>query len=613
MGCNCNDKGKSSLLPVGMTASDCGVPQAPARTCGNCGSPCKEDHTVTIVESTYTTTVCTCGSWVMPAVGESVQLYLNKVADLLPEAILYNASVGHLHVISYDRASGYVLAINRGGDDNAEGGTTFPEGMCFHVGIPIECSCTSDWVGPCLTADFTSPAIGDTAQVSVNSVSGLFVNDTVSIGGYMYKITHITDATSFTVKNEGYGALVGTVIKSDPSCSGRPCQVKVVVISNDNPCEEDAVHSGRVVGCSDGTIKPIDGTATGQVLGWNNDSKRWELVNAGLSDVCTFTTKCSVTLDPQVTTYLIYVDNPTIFEVGNTFTLDNIIYTVTEVHTGSTENNKYIRASRVAPSAIGSIPQGTTICSDSSISCDLENWCQQIATNRDNINTILGPVWRPRALTQLSTCGAIHHAIIASSSGMVALVEDSPTYTPTGIPTLNLQVPTNLPSNSKVNVIGHCNVYYQGRIFTDAHYDHVQSTGGLLHMIRPNQMKLSLFGNIAVNGSIISGAIPDMDARQDFVFTPSVPKPGFDPSGVGNTAGAGSQNICTPFAVNNISASGGSVVSISFGTSVSCLNARRVSNNGYDPGNGDNIPVNDPIKTNVNRYVISFNAMLVIQ
>ena len=541
MGCNCNDKGKSSLLPVGMTASDCGVPQAPARTCGNCGSPCKEDHTVTIVESTYTTTVCTCGSWVMPAVGESVQLYLNKVADLLPEAILYNASVGHLHVISYDRASGYVLAINRGGDDNAEGGTTFPEGMCFHVGIPIECSCTSDWVGPCLTADFTSPAIGDTAQVSVNSVSGLFVNDTVSIGGYMYKIIHITDATSFTVKNEGYGALVGTVIKSDPSCSGRPCQAKVVVISNDNPCEEDAVHSGRVVGCSDGTLKPIDGTATGQVLGWNNDSKRWELVNAGLSDVCTFTTKCSVTLDPQVTTYLIYVDNPTIFEVGNTFTLDNIIYTVTEVHTGSTENDKYIRASRVAPSAIGSIPQGTTICSDSSISCDLENWCQQIATNRDNINnTVLKDSWVPTSLTEMSF--AVQRYIQNDYSPVQVIGKGNRIFTFSD--TIPLAAPGYNYSNKPITIMGNVCISYNGRAFPDSHFNTPQgeSWPALYVCLSPD---VEMSGLLKLDGTPLTS---EVTLKHSYTFTPQYNT--WVGKGTAGSAGYVNQTLTLPFAIS---------------------------------------------------------------
>lgn len=625
MGCNCGNKGTKSTVPVETVSVARPVVQVdqgkPA--CNRCGCnpcACKEDHTVKLIESSYTTTVCTCGSWVMPAVGESVQLHLNQVTDLLPGAILYNPSVGHLHVQSYDRNTGYVLAVNQGGDDNAEGGTTFPEGICFHVGVPVECDCAADWTGPCLAADFTSPAIGDTAQAAVTTVSGLFVYDTIDIGGYMYKIVEITDANSITVKNEGYGAPVGTVIKADPKCSGRPCQVKITVINNDNPCMQEPVKEGLVLVCDEGTPKPIVGEATGQVLGWDNEDGVWKLVNAGITDKCTFTTKCSVTLDPQVTTYLIYLSNPGIFEVGDTFTLDGTVYNVAEVHTGSDEDSNYVRANRSAPTEIGSIPKGTTVCNDNGEGCDLDNWCDQIKTNRDNINIIMGPTWRPTALTPLSIAGSVSYTAIGDD-GQEGVTKDlkkgDATFSPNRIPALNLQVPANLPSSYRFGLIGQATVYYVGDAYCDSHYDHIEyknhqmenkTTGGLLHMIHSNQMRLIVGGTARVNG--VSHDLGLHTLRQDFTFTPRNNKPGLDPSGDAKCWGKASQTFTMPFALNNLSAPGGSIVEIIIGSEATCMNP--YNKDDHYPGD-TNVTVNDDIHTLLHQYKVIFNAMLVIQ
>lgn len=513
MGCNCGNKGTKSTVPVETVSVAQPVVQVaqgkPA--CNRCGCnpcACKEDHTVKLIESSYTTTVCTCSSWVMPAVGESVQLHLNQVTDLLPGAILYNSSVGHLHVQSYDRTTGYVLAVNQGGDDNAEGGTTFPEGMCFHVGIPVECDCAADWTGPCLAADFTSPAIGDTAQAAVTTVSGLFVFDTIDIGGYMYKIVEITDANSITVKNEGFGAPVGTVIKADPKCSGRPCQVKITVINNDNPCMQEPVKEGLVLVCDEGTPKPITGEATGQVLGWDNEDGVWKLVNAGITDKCTFTTKCSVTLDPQVTTYLIYLSNPGIFEVGDTFTLDGTVYNVAEVHTGVGEDANYIRANRSAPTAIGSIPKGTTLCNDEGEGCDLENWCEQIATNRDNINIIMGDTWRPKALQRVSI-PFIEAPIITSynsSTGELLATTNAPsTVSKDFSHTFQLTVPTPNTGQSSWTLYGNAYIGYRGTAYCDGHYHHETNVVNLPYTYFVSSIPpiTNLLGNVTINGNKI--------------------------------------------------------------------------------------------------------------
>ena len=549
MGCNCGNKGTKSTVPVETVSVARPVVQVaqgkPA--CNRCGCnpcACKEDHTVTLVESSYTTTVCTCGSWVMPAIGESVQLHLNQVIDLLPGAILYNPSVGHLHVKSYDRNTGYVLAVNQGGDDNAEGGTTFPEGICFHVGVPVECDCAADWTGPCLAADFTSPAIGDTAQAAVTTVSGLFVFDTIDIGGYMYKIVEITDANSITVKNEGFGAPVGTVIKADPKCSGRPCQVKITVINNDNPCMQEPVNEGLVLVCDEGTPKPIVGEATGQVLGWDNEDGVWKLVNAGITDKCTFTTKCSVTLDPQVTTYLIYLSNPGIFEVGDTFTLDTV-YTVAEVHTGSDEDSNYIRANRSAPTEIGSIPKGTTICNDEGTGCNVENWCEQIEINKTNIeNTVLNESWVPASLGEISFAYQNYHTTEYSTFPKLGKNNREFSFTDS----ISLAAPTHNTANKPITLIGTITISYNAVAFPDTHYNTPGSEvwPAMYVCLTPD---LTFSGYLSVGGVQLT---PTASLNHSYTFTPQ-----YNQWAVKGTAGSNgqiSQSLVIPFATTVASA-----------------------------------------------------------
>lgn len=504
MGCNCGNKGNKTNIPlINQTCN--AVPKQPTCTkCHKTPCACVEDHTLRIMETSYTTTVSVTHDWVMPAENDCVQLHLKDVINILPGAILYNQSVGHLHVSSYDSATGYVLACNRGDIDNAEAGTTFPSCMSFHVGIPLNYDSNIEYTGPCLAADFTSPKEGECGIASVSNVSGLYIADVIDLSGYMYRISNILDVNTITICNEGFGAPAGTVIKHDPSCTGKGCAVRITVVNNDNPCAKEPTDSGMVLVCKEGVQKPIAGNAEGQVLGWDNGRQEWRLVNAGVTDKCTYITKCGVTLDPQVTSYIIYVNDPSIFSVGTVFVIDNITYTVQEVHTGSSESQRYIRASRAAPSTISIIPQGTSICLNED-GCDLENWCQQITTNKNNITTIMGPTWRPRALQRVSIPFQeipVIQSYTGSEGELLANTASPSSVTKDFSHTFSLPVPTPNTGSSSWTLCGTAVISYRGNVYCDGHYHHDRSLP-VTYLISVIPAITVLAGNISVNGNKI--------------------------------------------------------------------------------------------------------------
>lgn len=283
MGCNC---GKKIVKPL---VSNTNTIQLPHPEKGDCA--CKEHHDKLLVQSTYTTTVQVTNTWSMPTVNDCVQLHLKDVTNILPDAILWNASVGRLKVSSYDYTTGYVLACNEGQDGNAEAGTSFPSNMSFHVGIPIECNCDSDYTGACLAADFISPGNNETATMSVNTVTNLYAGYDISVAGYVYTIQTVNPLSQsgvFTIEvmNTGYGAPSGTVIESDPTCSGKSCQVKILVTdTGENPCAPDAttVNNGKVIVCKDGRQRVLLGTGANQILAWDNTTTTWYPVGFPLS------------------------------------------------------------------------------------------------------------------------------------------------------------------------------------------------------------------------------------------------------------------------------------------------------------------------------------------
>lgn len=442
MGCNCGNKTKTVVSTVPTTTTElcsCGKPKSDCGK-GTCGcnheqKPCLEDHSVTLVESVYTTTVTATDTWVMPAVDDCVQLHLKDVTNILPGSILWNKSVGYLHVSSYDASSGYVTACNEGEDGNAEVGSTFPSCMSFHVGIPTQCTCDDGYTGACLAADVTSPGVGETTEVSVTTVSGLFIGDIIDIAGYMYKITAITDINTITVKNEGFGAPIGTVIKNDPNCTGKPCTVKITVVNSDDPCTKNPVNEGVIIVCDEGERKPFEGTADSQIAVWDNEVKKWKLRTVKLENECTNLT-ADLTLDPLVTLYLITVEDTSIFEVGKTVYLDNRKFKVNSI-VNATQMRIQIDK---APSAIKVVEEGAAICRG--------DCCEDLVIYSGFTDGISGKVGQMRFTTVNSTSYELNQ------SNTTQIVS-------TDLPTITLAYPSS--GANKVTIIGSITIVCQGK------------------------------------------------------------------------------------------------------------------------------------------------------
>lgn len=457
MGCNCGNKTKTVVSTVPTTTTElcsCGKPKSDCGK-GTCGcnheqKPCLEDHSVTLVESVYTTTVTATDTWVMPAVDDCVQLHLKDVTNILPGSILWNKSVGYLHVSSYDASSGYVTACNEGEDGNAEVGSTFPSCMSFHVGIPTQCTCDDGYTGACLAADVTSPGVGETTEVSVTTVSGLFIGDIIDIAGYMYKITAITDINTITVKNEGFGAPIGTVIKNDPNCTGKPCTVKITVVNSDDPCTKDPVNEGVIIVCDEGERKPFEGTADSQIAVWDNEVKKWKLRTVKLENECTNLT-ADLTLDPLVTLYLITVEDTSIFEVGKTVYLDNRKFKVNSI-VNATQMRIQIEQ---APRAIKVVEEGAAICKGDCCEDLVIPEMPDLPANYSGFtNGISGKVGQMR----FTTVNNISYELNKNNTTQIVS---------TDLPTITLAYPSS--GANKVTIIGSITIVCQGKFWCVTH------------------------------------------------------------------------------------------------------------------------------------------------
>lgn len=459
MGCNCGNKNKTVVSTIpNMDTCSCGKPISECcKTTGKqCGchhheqKACLADHTQTLVDSVYTTTVTATDTWVMPAVDDCVQLHLKDVTNILPGAILWNKSVGFLHVSSYDATTGYVAACNEGEEGNAEAGSDFPSCMSFHVGIPTNCNCDDGYTGVCLAADVTSPGVGETTEVSVTTVSGLFIGDIIDIAGFMYKIVAINDVHTIVVKNEGFGAPLGTVIKNDPNCTGKPCTVKITVVNSDDPCAKDPVHEGVLIVCEDGERKPFEGTADNQITYWDNNDKKWKLKIVKLTEECTNLT-VDLTLDPLISVYVVTVAKTSIFKVGDLVYIGDIQFSVDSI----INSTRMRLAISEAVTQIMVIEEGSSICLGDCCDREISGFTDGITGNVGNMR------------------------FFKNTEVDYELNRNNPTKNVSSdLPTITLAYPST--GASKVTIIGSITIVCQGRFWCVTHTARDTNDPGIL-------------------------------------------------------------------------------------------------------------------------------------
>ena len=347
----------------------------------NFNKPCLQDHEHTEVYYNYTTTIKTTTPFNVPKFDNEVEIGLEDVVSVAPGAILWNLKVGGLTVKSYNAETKTVIATPA--NINVDFGSLVVAGTEFTIGIPnIGTDGKADYLdSPYLAADFISPAPGSCQEASVTSVSGLGINNKVSVSGYVYRIGAIVNKSTLRLCNDGDGAEAGVVIRFDPEDCGEP-SVPLIVYET-NPCEATPVSTGNIVVCKDNGLTTIKGEADGQILRWNNNHKRWELVNAYLDENCTYLTTC-FTVDTLDQAYVATVKNTAIFNVDNKVLIDDVKFIINEI----VDSTHLKLKPETTFTEITTYPVGTNVC--------LESCCAWVPKVLEE--TIFSDSWRPVSL-----------------------------------------------------------------------------------------------------------------------------------------------------------------------------------------------------------------------
>ena len=347
----------------------------------NFNKPCLQDHEHTEVYYKYTTTVKTTTPFNVPKFDNEVEIGLENVVSVAPGAILWNLKVGGLTVKSYNAETKTVIATPA--NINVDFGSLVVAGTEFTIGIPnIGTDGKADYLdSPYLAADFISPAPGSCQEASVTSVSGLGINNKVSVSGYVYRIGAIVNKSTLRLCNDGDGAEAGVVIRFDPEDCGEP-SVPLIVYET-NPCEATPVSTGNIVVCKNNGLTTIKGEADGQILRWNNNHKRWELVNAYLDENCTYLTTC-FTVDTLDQAYVATVKNTAIFNVDNKVLIDDVKFIIDEI----VDSTHLKLKPETTFTEITTYPVGTNVC--------LESCCAWVPKVLEE--TVFSDSWRPLSL-----------------------------------------------------------------------------------------------------------------------------------------------------------------------------------------------------------------------
>lgn len=352
----------------------------------NFNTPCLQDHEHTEVYYNYTITVKTVTPFNVPKVENKVEVRLDNVKSILPGSILWNQKIGGMSVVSFDAAT--QTAIVTPANINVDFGSLVPMGTEFMVGIPaIDINDTKEYLdSPYLAADFISPAVGECQNASVTSVSGLTINDKVSIAGYVYKVGAIINKSTLRLCNDGEGAEGGVVIAFDPEDCGEP-SVPIIVYET-SPCEATPVQTGNIVVCNSGSLTTLTGEADGQMVRWNNNHKRWELVNAYIDENCSYLTTC-FTVDTLDQSYVATVKSTTLFSLDNKVIIDDTKFTVEEI----VDSTHLKLKPETRFTEIVTYPTGTNVC--------IENCCAWVP--KKLADTVDSDSWRPISLANYIT------------------------------------------------------------------------------------------------------------------------------------------------------------------------------------------------------------------
>lgn len=364
----------------------------------NFNKPCLQDHEHTEVYYNYTTTVKTVTPFNVPKIESRVEVRLDNVKSILPGSILWNQKIGGMSVVSFDAATQTVIVTPA--NINVDFGSLVPMGTEFAIGIPaIDINDTKEYLdSPYLAADFISPAVGECQNASVTSVSGLTINDKVSVAGYVYKVGAIINKSTLRLCNDGEGAEGGVVITFDQEDCGEP-SVPIIVYET-SPCEATPVQTGNLVVCNNGSLTTIEGEADGQMVRWNNNHKRWELVNAYIDENCSYLTTC-FTVDTVDQSYVATVKSTSLFNQDNKVIIEDAKFIIEEI-----VDSTHLKLKPETPfTEIVTYPTGTNVC--------LESCCAWVPQKL--AETVDSDSWRPISLANYITTFTGETAVPAST------------------------------------------------------------------------------------------------------------------------------------------------------------------------------------------------------
>lgn len=341
-------------------------------------TPCEEDHTQTICTKEFATAVKVLNSFNFPAVGEFATLQLEGVKSLVVGSFLWNPTVGRLYVQSFDAEASTAVVVNRG-DSCDEGGKTagdaVPACVEFSLGVP-ECNTggggNNSNVLPYLAADFIGPAVDACQLASVTTVTGISVNDIVSVNTFLYRVKSIPDANTLELCNEGDGAPTGQVIEFDPNCDDIP-DVQVISVTSDDPCSREGGNTGKILVCKDGVAQPLVGTEDSQIPVWDKNLEEFVLKTVSIPESCTALSACLVVDVGDDGPYIAVVNNANFFVVGNRVVIDDDVFVVDAIVDAT-----HLRLiPDVTPPAIKEYAIGETVC--------IQDCCVDLP---DRVNTI---------------------------------------------------------------------------------------------------------------------------------------------------------------------------------------------------------------------------------
>jgi hypothetical protein len=319
---------------------------------------CPEDNRKTVIIKEISQVFRNRSAFCMPACSAKVAVVFDGVSDIAIGAWMWSFGIGYLEVESFNAYTHEITLSNpcpTSCGDQVPAGTPIPACSLFVVTPPICISGGGSGTFPCLDSGFIAPVSGACVQIGVTNVNGLSVGKNVAILTGIYRISSIDSAVLITICNDGQGLTPGTNV--DP---GEGCAVPIVLIDN-NPCLNEQILCGIILGCNDGVIQPIVGSEAGQVLVYNgNGDSCFRTLGIPVLN-CTSLTVC-LTLDPGLpsgTAYLVVVESTADFTVGDIVTIGGTIFTVDSIIDAT-----HMRiVPETDPAVIITFPVGAQLCS----------------------------------------------------------------------------------------------------------------------------------------------------------------------------------------------------------------------------------------------------------